>query len=275
MKKTFTFLILTSLLILLGGCGPRSDETTPEMAQSMLKVKGYNFTEEDFFRAIKLNEARIVRTFLQAGMDPNVQNKEGETALTYALQYADDLPARVLIEQADINMRDRLGNSPIHLALRKNKNEIFKMLLEKGADVNVPGRANEKTRDQSVLYVAVARNDEALVRDLLERGADPNKADSAGSLPLVEAVVDAGPNPEIVKMLLEKGADVNKAEQENGATALIFIAQNEGATAGQREEIVKLLLAKGADKSIKENEGKTALDWARKKKHQETVDLLK
>lgn len=271
----FLLLSLTLLVCFDSSCGARSDDTTPEMAQSMLKVTGYNFTTEDFFRAIRLNDARVVRTFLQAGMDPNAENEKGETALTYALLNSDGLPAKVLIEKADINRRDRLGNGALHLALKKDKTELFEMLLERGADVNVPGRVNDKTNDQTVIYLAVARNDQELVKNLLARGADPNMADSIGSLPLVEAVVDSDTDPEIIVMLLENGADVNKTETENDASALVFIAQNTGATSGQREKIVKLLLDKGADKSIKTKEGKTALDWAKEKGHQETVDLLK
>ena len=273
--KIFTFLILLVSILSFAACGARSDETTPEMAQNMLKLRGFNFTEPEFFRAIKLNDGVAVKGFLQGGINANAKNKEGETALTYAIQYAETPLIKLIVEKADINARDGLGNSPLHLALTKKKDDIFKLLLEKNADVNVSGRANAKTNDQTVLYVAVARDDEELVRQLLERGADPNIPDSAGSLPLVEAVIDANASPNIVKMLLDKGADVNKTETENGAHALIFAAQNAQLSSDARREIVKMLLDKGADKSIREKDGKTALDWAKEKKNAETVELLK
>lgn len=275
MNKLLILLILSISIISFAACGARSDDTTPEMAQSMLKMRGFNFTEAEFFRAIKLNDGVAVKGFIQGGINANAKNEKGETALTFALQNADSPLIKVIIGKADINLRDDLGNAPLHLALKQNKEDIFKLLLEKNADVNVPGRANEKTNDQSVLYVAIARGDEELVKQLLERGADPNKADSVGSLPLVEAVVDSDANPNIVKMLLDKGADVNKTETENGAHSLIFIAQNKEVSSDVRKEIVKMLLDKGADKSLKEKEGKTALDWAKEQKNLEIVDLLK
>lgn len=273
--KIFTFLILLMTFISFAGCGARSDVTTPEMAQNMLKLRGFNFTEPEFFRAIKLNDGVAVKGFLQGGINANAKNKEGETALTHAIQYAETPLIKLIIEKAEINTRDDLGNSPLHLALTKKKEDIFKFLLEKNADVNVPGKASSKTTDQTVLYVAVARADEELVKQLLERGANPNIADSAGALPLVEAVVDTDANPNIVKMMLDKGAEVNKTEIESGAHALIFIAQNDRVSASTRTEIVKLLLDKGANKTLKDKTGKTAFDRAKENKNTETAELLK
>ncbi|MEZ5424920.1 MAG: ankyrin repeat domain-containing protein [Pyrinomonadaceae bacterium] len=274
-NKAIILFICSIATLALAGCGARSDQTSPEMAQNMLKIRGFNFNETEFFRALKLGDGVAVKGFLQGGINPNAKDKEGETALTFAIQHDEAPIIKLLIEKADINLRDDLGNSPLHLALKENKDQIFDLLLEKGADVNLPGRASEKTNDQTALYLAVARNDADLVRRLLERGADPNLADSAGSLPLVEAVVDSDADPEIVKMLIEKGADVNKTEKENGASALIFIAQNSQVPTETRVKIVKFLLEKGADRSIRENDGKTALDWAKEKKNTETVELLK
>lgn len=274
MKKLVTLLILITSILFYAACSARSDNTTPEMAQNMLKLRGFNFTEKEFFRAIRLNDGVAVKGFLQGGINANAKNEKGETALTFALQYAETPLIKLLVDKGDFNARDDLGNSPIHLALKKNE-DIFKILLEKGADVNVPGRIDSETNDQTVLYVSVARANEELVRQLLERGANPNIADSVGALPLVEAVVDSDANSNIVKMLLEKGADVNKAEKESGATALIFAAQNKQISSGLRKELVKLLLEKGADKSIKEKKGKTALDWAKEKNNSEVLELLK
>ncbi len=274
--KILTFLILSITILSFAACkGARSDNTTPEMAQNMLKLRGFNFTEPEFFRAIQLGDGIAVKGFVQSGINVNAKNEKGETALTFALQNAETPLIRLIADKADINQRDDLGNSPIHLALSKNKDEILKFLLEKNADVNVPGRSGAKINDQTVLYLAIARADEDLVRQLLERGADPNKTDSLGSLPLVEAVIDSDANPNIVKMMLDKGAEVNKTEKENNAHALIFAAQNTLISSALRLEIVKLLLDKGADKSIKDTDGKTALDWANEKRNAEIVELLK
>jgi ankyrin repeat protein len=271
-KKILITLWISAIAFMTYGC-QRSDETTPEMAQTMLKLRGFNFTEADFFRAIKLEDAIAIKGFLQAGINLNAKNEKGETALTAAIETAEPKIIRLLLDKADINMRDDLGNSPLHLALKKNEMDVFESLLEKNADVNVLGKG-ERANNQSVLYVAVYRNDEELVKKLLEKGANPNLADSDGALPLSEAVLGSDVNPEIVKMLLDKGANPN-TQEKNKATALIYIAANAQTTTQIRWQVIKMLLEKGADKSIKDEKGNTALDWAKNNSNQEEVEILR
>jgi ankyrin repeat protein len=272
-SRFFCWLIILVLIASTIGCGARSDETTPEMAKSMLNLSGFKFTEEDFFRAVRMENAPIVRAFLQAGMNPNTKNEDGETALTFALQKGDEKTISVLVEKADLNMKDDKGNAPLHLAITKDGLEpVFDSMLEKGADVNVGGKIN-KTENQTPLYAAVVKQREDLVQKLLEKGADPNKADSEGALPLSESVLGAA-DPTITKMLLEKGANVN-AQESNGATALIYLATNKKITPEKRAELVRLLLDKGADKTIKDKKGKTAAVWAKELDNTDVVELLK
>jgi uncharacterized protein len=253
------------LMVFAAACGPRADETSPEMVQDMLKLRGYKFTETEFFRAINLEDAQAVRAFLQGGMNPNAKNEKGETALTYAIQNKDPKIVKALLEKADVNLQDDAGNSPIHLAVKNEKDEIFDWLLEKNADVNVGGAAG-KTKNQTALYAAVLRDREELARRLIERGANPNIADSGGAFPLSEAVAKAGANPAMVKLLLDAGANVN-AQEANKGTALIYAASNKSIAPQTRAEIVRLLLDKGADK--------TALDWAKESGHKDTAEILK
>lgn len=269
------FIYLLTIFILISsvvGCGARSDETTPEMAKSMLALSGFKFTEKDFFRAVQMENAKIVRVFLQAGMSPNAKNEAGETALTFALQKGDQNTIKVLMEGADINMKDEKGNAPLHLALTKDGLEpIFDKMLEQGADVNVGGRS-KLIENQTPLYIAVVKKREDLVQKLLEKGADSNIKDSEGAFPLAESVIGRV-NPNIAKMLLDKGANVN-AQEKNGATALIYVATNKQITADTRAELVRLLLDKGADKTIKDTKGRTAADWAKESGNTDIVELL-
>ena len=72
-----------------------------------------------------------------------------------------------------------------------------------------------------------------------------------------------------INQALLNGADVNNPYPENGNTPLHIAALN-GYT-----EIVKLLLAQpNIDKTIKNKEGKTALDTAKERHRTEIVQLL-
>jgi ankyrin repeat protein len=252
------------------GGEPKPD---PEMSKSMLKMRGYKFTVEDFFKAIKSEESLLVNGFLDAGMDPNSKNTQGLTALTFAIQNSNSKTVRILSKKANINMKDEQGDAPLHLAIRLGHEEIIKDLLDAKADVNVTGRHGE-VKNQSPLYAALLVPNEKLFKQLLELGADPNIADSEGAFPLSEACIRRGADVETVRLLLAHKADPNKRES-NGATSLIYAAQNSGIDAETRKSILKLLLEKGADKSIKDNTGKDALAWATEVENMDAVEVLK
>lgn len=271
--KIFFLLILILWTLALSACGPRPDETTPEMAQSLLKVRGYNFTEEDFFKSLKQNDAAVVKLFLQAGMDPNVKNKTGQTALTFAAVNSNVPTLKNLIEKADLNLRDGLGNSPLYAALKEKKYENFEFLLDNGASPDSVGKSGN-TDNQSVLYIAVLLNETKFVKKLLEKGANPDLADSDGALPISEVIIYSRPNMEIFKMLLEKTKDVNQSEQD-GTTLLMHAANNTQMPRENLQEIIKALLERGANKNLKNQKGKTALAIAQEKQNKEAIELLK
>lgn len=274
MKTVITIFALV-LSIFLISC-QRNDTNapmSPEMAKNMIKLRGFNADEKDLFQAIRAADLTILKAFFDAGISPNATNEDGETALTFAIDKADPKIVKALIEKADINLQDKTGSAPLHLAFLKEKDDIFNSLMEKGADVNVTGRDKTVT-NQSVLYVAVIRGKEDIVKQLIAKGADPNIADNQGSIPLAEACVGATVNPPIIKMLLDAGAKPNIQEKQ-GSTPLIYIAGNRDISSGKRQEVIKMLLEKGADKSVKENTGKTALDWAKQVGDKNAVELLK
>ncbi len=75
-------------------------------------------------------------------------------------------------------------------------------------------------------------------------------------------------NPEAVRAALKKGAAVNQTCKRSGSTPLHRAVTYTGApgTAGKNSErlsIIEILLKAGADPSIRNKQGKTALDYAR------------
>ena len=243
------------------------------MSRNMLKLRGYQFNEADFFRAINLEDAVAVKGFLQAGINPNAKNEKGETALTFAINKVDPKIAKTLADYADLNLHDETGSAPLHLAILKENDDLVNFLLEKKPDVNIGGRDGQ-TINQTPLFAAVINGDELLVKRLLERGADPNIADSTKAYPLSEAIVHSDANLNIVHLLLDHKADVN-AREKAGNTSLIYAAANRKLDPGTRREIVRLLLEKGANKNAKSDDGMTAYDWAKKYDLTDVYDLLK
>jgi ankyrin repeat protein len=239
----------------------------------LLKVRGYNFTEDEFFNAIRQNDSAAVKLFLQGGIDANLKNQSGETALTHAVLNSNVNVLKVLAEKADLNLPDRNGNMPLYIALKKEKYENFNFLLDANTDPNSVGTVRS-LNNQSVLYVAVLLKDIKIIKKLLEKGANPDLPDSEGSTPISEQVVKATPNMEIFNLLIEKSKNVDVADN-SGSTILLYAAKNDLMPKESQIQIIKTLLAKGADKNLKDKKGKTALNWAKTKNNKEAIELLK
>ena len=271
MRIILTITLFLTLFAALA-CGGRSDQTTPEMAQRLIKLRGFDYTEEDFFKVIKAKDAATIKLFFQAGVDPNVRNKQGETALTYAAANSNADTVEQLIERADLNLRDGQGNTPLYVAIKKKNIEIFDLLLNRGADPNSTGTV-QNTQNQSALYVAVLIDRPDLIQKLLDKGADPQLADSGGAMPISEQIIFSDPDMTTIDLLLDKMTNVNQPEKD-GSTLLIYAAKNVKMRPEKRQEIMQKLLAKGADKSLKDKNGKTALDYAKENKQKEAIELL-
>ena len=118
---------------------------------------------------------------------------------------------------------------------------------------------------QAVL-IASYRGDDKLLREILASGADKDTRDSTGATALHIAMLQS--NPVVIKLLLDSGFDPNAIAERNGFTPL------HNAVAANNEAAVRLLLQYGANKNIKNLDGQTPLDKARKEEKQRLVLLL-
>jgi ankyrin repeat protein len=119
---------------------------------------------------------------------------------------------------------------------------------------------------QTPFLRAALSADTATMRLLVEHGADPNLPTLAGTTPLMAAAgvnwvvaqtyTESIPaRLDAVKLCLEFGADVN-ATNSMGLTALL------GAVNRGSNDIIELLVARGARLDIQDKEGRTPLRWA-------------
>ena len=107
-----------------------------------------------------------------------------------------------------------------------------------------------------LIHASLAKDSqlELLLNDVLNERADLNASAENGQTPLMFAADDM--NPETIRALLKKGVSIDVAEKVHGWTALIY------AIWSGDEKSVKSLLEYYPDLSIKDNEGRTALDHA-------------
>ena len=95
-----------------------------------------------------------------------------------------------------------------------NDLEAFKQEFENGTDVNLQNRYG-----WTPLHIAIRRDRREMVTYLLDKGADMDKVDGVGWTPLMEAVMDD--MPELCELLIERGADVTIVNERGGTAALL------------------------------------------------------
>jgi ankyrin repeat protein len=184
-----------------------------------------------------------VRVLLEFGVDHNVDTVDGETPLLNAVGLENlDMVELLLDAGADVNMPDVLASAAHNF-------DLLNFLIERGADV--------KTFGGEALREAAFYDNFASVKLLLRCGANINAQGQpkGGQTPLQSAAKRG--RLKMVKYLVNAGAEVNASPSlREGFTAL------QAAAAGGYLEIVKFLLDSGADVNGQpsEIEGKTALE---------------
>lgn len=135
----------------------------------------------------------------------------------------------------DVNVRDALGNTPLHWAALRGEFAAVKLLLERGADARATNRAGATP-------LHYGAGSDAIVKRLLQSGADPNARSVAGVTPLHSASARPGAFA-TVKRLLDAGAKVDAPRPvfPAGEVTALTLAVNAG-----NERVVKLLLDHGA-----------------------------
>ena len=195
-------------------------------------------------------------------------DKGPKTPLTQAAVRNDVAALRQLLDEG--HKADEGGNSWTALiwASRSGSTEAIKLLLDSGADVNLPGSTGDNW-DATPLQHAILERQPAAVQLLLDRGADLNRSGGPGSLaPLFLAAGDT--DPTILKSLLAHGADPT-VEDENGATALsravsagTLHGPDRPMFGGCRVETVRALIAHDSRLRLKRNSAlNDAIWWAR------------
>ncbi len=127
----------------------------------------------DLFELIKHGDFEGVKKAIENGADVNARNEIGWTPLHLASYWGCTKIAKLLIEnKADVNAKDVCGNTPLHLASRYNNLEIVKLLIEKGADVNAKDNYSKtaldiaKSHDYQEIIDLLTKNKNKIIWDV-------------------------------------------------------------------------------------------------------------
>jgi len=156
--------------------------------------------------AVKKGSIDIVGLLLDKGADIEIVNRNRETPLIFSVAIEKPEVAKYLINRgANLLAKDRNGNSVLHLCAENGFLELIEYIFEKGGgsiDINDTNKKKE-----TPLHMAVRNNRADVVKFLVEKGADIEARDVLGATPLFASLeVD---NLDLAKYLVEKGADIN------------------------------------------------------------------
>jgi ankyrin len=268
-----------------------STEPSDQVSQSKLEEE----LPKPIFDLIASGNTEEVKKLLRDSVDFYAHTKNGETALTLAIQNEDVDMVKLLVKDAVINLKNKSGETPLTLAIKKGNPEIISLICRraKGSLKNDLGEAP--------LYLAVVREDLFLVEELIRKGADVNRL-SNGVSPLSYAA--SLNNFKTVGYLLKEGAIAN-LPNENGDIPL-YTAIDKGydivagilinkssnpmedvnwrtkidetllniAIVKSHPEIVKILLNAGAEYEALDYFENSALHIAAREGNNEIVDIL-
>ncbi|ERF74527.1 hypothetical protein EPUS_08938 [Endocarpon pusillum Z07020] len=170
-------------------------------------------------------DVECVQELLRSNASCSMLNRNHQwNALHYFAQYGSDRKVLELLldnplnaeNRADINIRDGIGETPLHKLLRRQEIpiDLLEDFLMRGADVNVEDKASERP-----LYEAASWGENAAIKAIISRVTDVDDDNNWGRTAL-HGAAGAG-QKETVELLLDHGADANRTDKHN-RTPLLF-----------------------------------------------------
>ena len=196
-------------------------------------------------------DASMVKSLLDRGAAVDAQTTDGTTALLVAARYGNLESLRLLLEHGasgaiSPNVREEL----LRIAYSDSDSTMLRMLERFGLKLTHGSELRGPVVSPNVTQPAVMRR-------FLELGASPQETATTSTITLPALSYAAGQAAApAVAALLDHGADPN-ARGSRGLTPLMMAAAVDDTV-----EATELLLARGADVALRDEAGRTALDWA-------------
>lgn len=155
----------------------------------------------------------------------------------------------VLNGKLEIDQKDKLGHTVIHLAVLYGKFDIVQNLLDKAAcPVDLPNSMN-----QTPLILACTRGFINTIKLLLDRGANIEYKDDLGVSPVLASIVYG--QVKALMLLVGRGASI-EVEDKNGAGGIHWAAYR------NQVYVLRVLKELGLELKKKDVNGRNPLHWA-------------
>ena len=214
------------------------------LKEATLNRKWFNACEEESLEKIKY--------YTKQGIDINLRNEEGETALINLCAYGNEIIVEYLLKKgANVDIYDNGGYTALHAAVHQGNYKCAKLLIKYGANINAV-TSYMHDNPMSVLMIACFTDGYKFVKLLIKKGVDINYKNVAGETALMYT---CDPNANIATLLLNNGAIADDCDKD-GDTVLMHAIRN-----GCTLTLLFTLLNNGAKINVKNMNGQTAMDY--------------
>lgn len=227
-------------------------------AEMKLHLTNQNFITL-FEMSLRSRNIDIIRMLIKA-MDKRLHGWGCSTPLHDSLIYGNIEAVIMLLEAgADVNVPNIHGDTLLHFAVRYRDKDLVEVLWKYQPNVNISNQ-----RGQTPIFDAIRTESTKLIEMLLKREADINIKDKEGNTPLGTAIRY---DKDSIQLLLRYRADVN-ATNRMGETPLFHTIEINDI---QKMEI---LVNADANVNIQDVNGNTALHIATDKGYSALIELL-
>ena len=182
LRGCLTVVFVTSFFLFTSGCNKEVPPPPPE-TEPLVMDGHFPIAEPALSNAVIRGDFKETQRIVASGANINSKDVLDRTPLHLAAFYGRTKTIAFLIENgAEIDAKDHIGMTPLHAAVISGRRQSVQLLLEKHANIHTQTESG-----QTALHLSAATGQPRLTRFLIEQGANPNQKDLDGKTPLYYA----------------------------------------------------------------------------------------
>jgi ankyrin repeat protein len=218
---------------------------------------------------IKSGNTAALSHALNEGFEVNTILKSKSTLLHVAAEYGKYDVVKLLVKKgADLNLQDKLGNTPLMISTSvfSRNDSISKLLIESGASVNAVGKMGASALRNTV-GIGGAGQQPATFKLLIDHGADILQECTDCCDRTLFLYCCSWASPDMLQYLLDKKPDIQKTDCD-GLNGLMY------AIKAKNKAVIPLLLKTDINRNHKDKNGRSVHDYAVETKDESIIQLI-
>lgn len=219
-------------------------------------------------KLIRDGNVKAISELIASGKSITTYKRQG-TLLHIAAEYKQLEIVKLLVDKgADLNLRNKLKYTPLMISTSSEwrNDSIAAYLINHGADLNVAGD-HGTTALRNTIHIGTGSPNVPIFKLLVSKGADISYSCKECCNRTAFLFSCAWGTEEMVRVLLDKKTDINQVDCD-GLNGLMYAIKLKNIP------VIKQLLQAGISPDHKDNKQQSAMDYALKSKDAEIIALF-